>query len=148
MWSRYHLHRRVEETQVQRGFSCFPMDGKTTGKWQNSETVLLVKGIAGPPCENETLGVVNEWLFVVQARGRAKIPGFKEQLHLGACIIHRLKWWAHCRSCRCFREPDSCYQEMDSKRTEEMESCKNNCACTSVHDILPSRSSKHPEDGI
>lgn len=27
-----------------------------------------------------------------------------------------------------FREPDSCSWEMDSKATEEMESCENNCA--------------------
>ena len=41
-----------------------------------------------------------------------------------------------------FREPDSCYQEMDAKRTEEMESCEiivPVCLCT-VFSLLTTQS--------
>ena len=41
-----------------------------------------------------------------------------------------------------FREPDSCYQEMDAKRTEEMESCEiivPVCLCT-VFSLLATQS--------
>lgn len=46
-----------------------------------------------------------------------------------------------------FREPDSCYQEMESKKTEEMESCEI-IVPVCLHCVPPSCSSRHPSDVI
>lgn len=89
-------------------------------------------------------------VFVVQTWGRAETSGFKEQLHLGAEPVSFTgsNGGLIIAAVAGFREPDSCYQEMNSKRTEEMESCENNCACMYVPNALPSRSSKRSKEVI
>lgn len=93
----------------------------------------------------------NEWLSLLSMpKGGTRQWTLKNSCTWGCdCHPHtQINGWLIIAAAAGFRELDSCCQEMDSNRTEETESCGNDCVCMYGHDVLSSHSSKCSKDKI